>query len=197
MANHPIFWMSQYIKDNRAKTSRYEIDLRFLRQGYDPGLIEDAWQLAGLNLDRKKPSFVGWLLPLAICSNLLAWFSLLQPWKGTSEYDILTEIDDLANIYHVDLIWLYLPALLWFFVSILAALCLFDRKLEAYKGCQRVSLSCIAVGMFTNLFLIVRGFDILDWPGPVGLTFALTSGLLCTLLDLIHRPRKIEIVLTH
>ncbi|MBN9388528.1 MAG: hypothetical protein J0I20_10790 [Chloroflexi bacterium] len=204
MKPRSIFWVIDYIKAHRDKETRYEIDLYLLRLGYDAGTIDDAWQIAGLDLARKGPPFYKWLFPVGLLCNVLGWWAIFAPWQsavdrianptygGASPF--ATEFYSVVTRVAFSPIYLYAPLVLWTIINILV----FFTPAPTIKYIKRAlasNLLFISFALVCDLTFIALAFNNLTWQGPVLLTLFLAIAWVCSFIELKYIPKKIEVVL--
>jgi hypothetical protein len=199
-----IFWVIDYIKAHRAKKTRFEIDTYLLRLGYDAGTIDDAWQIAGLDLGSKAPSFYKWLFPIGLLCNFLSWWAIFAPWQsaadrianpiygGASPFD--TEFYSVVTRVAFSSIYLFLPLVLWTMVNIMVFFTP-APTIKYIKTALVSNLIFISLALVVDLIVIVMAFSKMTWQGPVLLTLFLAIAWVCSFIELKYIPRKIEVVL--
>ncbi len=204
MKHGSIFWVVNYIKSQRDSETRYTIDLYLLRLGYDAGTIEDAWQIAGLRLESKKPSFFKYLFPVTALCSLLSWVCLTLSWYTSSDGAIHSVLIYTPKFYE----YIYYPsfnsAFLYFMLIFWGINCFLGLFIQ-YSGSQiflklfpaalNFNFLFISAALAFDGFLILQLHNWLVWQGPVFLTLILLIALTCTLLELKYAPKKIEIIL--
>jgi hypothetical protein len=168
-----------------------------------PG-IEDAWQIAGLRLESKRPPYFNYLLPLTLIANIFSWYSIFITWQSAPEkinhpaLDVSPmggEFYQTAHQWSINPAFLFISLAAWTFVHLVT----FGNLLSNVKNVKNVlicSLGFISLTLFFDLIIVAMAFDKMGWQGPVSLTVSLLVALVCTILQIKYYPRKIEVVLS-